>query len=330
MIGYVIRRVALALSLVWAVSFFGFVAFALTFDPLWQQRMCGAPCAHQVKVLTVQYHLNKPVLERYWIWLSDFVGHRFSFRGIGGFPINAQLLDAAKVTTELMACALLVTAIFAVVVGVASARRAGRPLDYLLRTLAYMSWSLPAFLVASVAVRWVVPSVGWFLLGVTAGLPPGAVAQGAPARAGGFVIWLRGMTLPVLTLSLGLIGLYSRYVRTALLTELHRPYAVTARSKGLTETRVAYRHALRNALPPFVSVLSLEIGAILGASLAIDYVFYMGGLASYFLGGLTQAADPYVLTAVVIVASCIVVLFMLVSDLAVGWLDPRTAATASR
>jgi peptide/nickel transport system permease protein len=329
MIGYAIRRILLALSLVWAVSFFGFIAFALTFDPLWQQRMCGPPCAHQVKVLTIQYHLNKSVLERYWIWLSDFVGHGFSFRAIGGYPINAQLLDATKVTTELMACALLVTALFAVGVGVASARRAGRPLDFLLRGLAYVAWSLPAFLIASVAVRWVVPSVSWFVLGGTPGLPPGV--QGAPVHLpGGFVMWFRGMTLPVLTLSLGLIGLYSRYVRTALLTELHRPYAVVARSKGLSETRVAYRHALRNALPPFVSVLSLEIGAILGASLAIDYVFYMGGLASYFLGGLTQASDPYVLTAVVVAASCIVVLFMLVSDLAVGWLDPRTAATASR
>jgi ABC-type dipeptide/oligopeptide/nickel transport system permease component len=326
MIGYAIRRIALALSLVWAVSFVGFIAFALTFDPLWQQRMCGAPCAHQVKVLTVQYHLNKPVLDRYWIWLSDFVGHGFSFRGIGGFPINAELVGAAKVTAELMACALVVTALFAVVVGVASARRAGRPLDYLLRALAYISWSLPAFLVGSVAVRWVVP-VGWFQIGtVPQGCPGCPISQ----PGSGFMTWIRHMTLPVLALSLGLIGLYSRYVRTALLTELHRPYAVTARSKGLTETRVAYRHALRNALPPFVSVLSLEIGAILGASLAIDYVFYMGGLASYFLGGLTQAADPYVLTAVVIVASCIVVVFMLVADLAVGWLDPRTAATASR
>ena len=330
MIGYVLRRIVLALSLVWAVSFVGFLAFALTFDPLWQQRMCGAPCAHQVAVLTVKYHLNKPVIERYWYWLSGLIHHQ-SFQSIEGFPITSELLNATKVTTELMACALVVTAFFAVIVGVASARRAGRPLDLLLRGLAYIAWSLPAFLVASVALRWVVPAVGWFLVGGTAALPPGAAFQGAPIpHPGGFVNWIRNMTLPVLTLSLGLIGLYSRYVRTALLAELHRPYAVTALAKGLTDTRVAYRHALRNALPPFVSVLSLEIGAILGASLAIDYVFYMGGLASYFLGGLTQAADPYVLTAVVVAASCIVVLFMFVADLAIGWLDPRTAATASR
>jgi peptide/nickel transport system permease protein len=327
MIGYVLRRLALALSIVWAVSIAGFVAFALTFDPLWQLRLCGtAACQAQIAHLTVAYHMDKPVLERYWIWLLGFARH--GFRAINGVPIATPLLHAARVTAELMAASVVVTAVFAVVVGVASARRFGRPLDLVLRGLAYVSWSLPTFLVASVALRWL-GSQGWFLLGAAQVYSP-IVGGEVTHRAGGFVTWLRVMTVPVLTLSLGLIGLYSRYVRTALLTELHRPYAVVARAKGLTETRVAYRHALRNALPPFVSVLSLEIGAILGASLAVDYVFQMGGLASYFLGALIQSADPYELTAVVVAASVIVALFMFVADLAVGWLDPRTGVAPSR
>jgi peptide/nickel transport system permease protein len=326
MIGYVLRRLALALSLVWAVSVACFVAFALTFDPLWELRACGTPqCRAQIAQLTVQYHLNKPVLERYWIWLSSLVRH--GFRGINGFPITSQLLTSAKVTAELMGAALIVTAVFAVIVGIACARRPGQPLDLLLRVLAYVAWSLPTFLVASLALRWLAPT-GWFLVGAPTGSVP-AVGGPVALPGGGFVNWIRGMALPVLTLSLGLIGLYSRYIRTAMLTELHRPYAVVARSKGLTESRVAYGHALRNALAPFVSVLSLEIGAILGASLAVDYVFQMGGLASFFLNALTQSADPYTLTAAIVAASCIVVFFMFVADLAVGWLDPRTAVTAS-
>lgn len=323
MIGYVLRRLALAVSLVWGVSVAGFIAFALTFDPLWQLRTCGTPpCQAQIAHLTVKYHLNKPVLERYWFWISDLARH--GFRGIGGAPVTSQLLHSTEVTAELMAAALAVTALFAVIVGVASARRPGRPLDVVLRTLAYVSWSLPSFLVASLALRWLGPK-GWFDFG---GVNVYGVG-GQVSHVTGFVSWIRIMTVPVLTLSLGLIGLYSRYVRTALLTELHRPYAVVARGKGLTEKRVAYRHALRNALPPFVSVLSLEIGAILGASLAVDYIFQMGGLASFFLGALTQSADPYTLTAVVVAASAVVALLMVVADLAVGWLDPRAVVSAS-
>lgn len=329
MIGYVLRRLLLAVSLVWGVSVVAFIAFALTFDPLWQLRTCGTPqCQTQIAQLTVKYHLNKPVLERYWFWLSSLAHHGLSFQAIDGTPINSPLLSAAKVTAELLAAALLVTAVFAVIIGVACARRPGRPVDVVLRVLAYVAWSLPTFLVASLALRWLGPT-GWFLFGQAQGQVSLPVGTTVVSHAGGFENWIRLMTVPVLVLSLGLIGLYSRYLRTALLTELHRPYAVVARGKGLTERRVAYGHALRNALPAFVSVLSLEIGAILGASLAVDYVFQLNGLASFFLGALTQAADPYTLTAVIVAASCVVVLLMFVADLAVGWLDPRTAAVAS-
>ncbi|MGH3009135.1 MAG: ABC transporter permease [Gaiellaceae bacterium] len=324
MIGYALRRLALAVSLVWGASFAAFIAFALTIDPLWSLRMCGSPCAAQVKHLTAAYHLDKPLLDRYWIWLSSLVRH--GFRDISGVPISSGLLESAKVTAELMASALAVTVVFAVVVGVASARRPGRPPDVVLRVLAYVAWSLPSFLVASVALRWLVPT-GWFLTGAAVGGLSECSNCAVHLPPGGFVIWIRSMALPVLTLSLGLIGLYSRYLRTALLTELYRPYAVVARGKGLTERRVVYRHALRNALLPFVSVLSLEIGAILGASLAVDYVFQMGGIASYFLGALTNSADPYTLTGVVIVASAVVAFLMFLIDLMVGWLDPRTVIT---
>lgn len=322
MIGYVLRRLVLMVSLVWGASVGAFIAFGLTMDPLWTYRMCGAPCAPQVKKLTIAYHLNKPIVDRYWIWLSDFVKH--GFRSIGGFPLSTSLLHAARVTAELMGVSLVLTISFAVAIGVMSARRPGTAPDTVLRVLSYVAWSLPSFLVASVALRWLGPT-GWFLIG---GFGQGINTYGVQGLtphlpAGGVVTWIRGMALPVLTLSFGLIGLYSRYLRTTLLTELARPYAVVARGKGLTENRVVYRHALRNALVPFASVLALEFGAILGASLAVDYVFQMGGLASYFLNSITQDADPYQLTAVVIAASTVVAALMYITDLLVGWLDPR-------
>jgi peptide/nickel transport system permease protein len=136
------------------------------------------------------------------------------------------------------------------------------------------------------------------------------------------------MTLPAVTLSLGLIGLYSRYVRTATLTELQRPYVTVARAKGLRESRVTLRHLLRNAVGPFVSVLALDISAIVGASLAADWVFGLGGLAAFFYNAI-QISDPFALTAVVVVIAIVVAVFMLLSDLALGWLDPRVRAGAA-
>ncbi|MGH3050293.1 MAG: ABC transporter permease subunit, partial [Gaiellaceae bacterium] len=182
-----------------------------------------------------------------------------------------------------------------------------------LRVFAYATWSLPTFLVGVFFLRWLVPH-GWFYIGRYPG--------------GGFVSWIRTMTLPAVTLSLGLIGLYSRYVRTATLTELRRPYVTVARAKGLRESRVTVRHLLRNAAGPFVGVLALDISAIVGASLAADWVFSIGGLASYFYNSL-QITDPFALTAVVVVIAIVVAVFMLLSDLLLAWLDPRVRVGAA-
>ena len=131
------------------------------------------------------------------------------------------------------------------------------------------------------------------------------------------------MTLPVLALAIGLIGVYSRYIRSAMVVELREPYVMVARAKGLSERRVLVRHALRNSLIPFTSLLSLELGGVIGASIAADAVFATGGLASTFLGALARA-DPFELTALFVMTAVVVCVFMFVGDALVGVLDPRT------
>ncbi len=213
-------------------------------------------------------------------------------------------------TAQLVAVSLVVV-LLSVLVGTVSARLPGSPLDLVLRGFAYVSWSVPTFVIGIELLVWLDRdrrySIG----------PPG----------GGFVRWLEHMALPVATLSLGLVGLYSRYIRSQMIVSLHEPYAVVARAKGLSERRVVVRHALRNSLVPFVSVLSLELGAVVGASLAADFVFNMGGLASLFLSALGNA-DPFELTALVLVLAAVVSAFITLADLAIGWLDPRVRVGA--
>ena len=318
MIAYALRRFALAVSLVWAVSFIAFVSFGLSFNPFYSLNLCGDSCKLQRDALAARFHLHDPILERYWIWFTGLFRHGFGSAAItsyGGRTIDAidpPLWRAAGVTAQLMATSLVLTVLFSVLIGVVSARRPGSAVDVVLRFLAYLTWSMPTFLTGVLLLKWLVP-LQWFRFG-----PPG----------GGFVLWVRTMALPAITLSLGLVGLYSRYLRTAMLSELHRPYAVVARSKGLTESRVTYKHVLRNSLVPFVSVLSLDVSAIVGASLAADWIFFRGaGLAGFFLASLGRA-DPFVLTAVVVVVAIVVAVFMLLSDLVVGWLDPRARVSA--
>jgi len=130
------------------------------------------------------------------------------------------------------------------------------------------------------------------------------------------------MTLPALVLAVGFVGAYSRYLRSSLLVALHEPYAWVARGKGLPEREVVRRHALRNALVPFTTVMALDFGAVFGASIAVDYVFNLGGLASLVLYGI-NIADPFVIEGTIIVTAAIVVVFGIAADVVCGWLDPR-------
>jgi peptide/nickel transport system permease protein len=188
--------------------------------------------------------------------------------------------------------------------------------------LAYFAAAVPTFLLCDLLRRAIVPRVTYTFTGGTPHATGGGWWFLVGEPTGGIVGWFRHMTLPVLALAVGLIGIYSRNVRSSMLVALGQPYVTVARAKGLPERRVAVRHALRNSLIPFTALLSLEVGGVIGASLAADAVFATGGLASVFLSSVNKA-DPFELTALFVVAAVIVCAFTFVGDVVVGLLDPR-------
>lgn len=333
---YVVRRLLLTVSVVVAVSFVSFVGFGLSLDPsypLWQQpRLQSFDRA--------VYHLQDPILSRYWRWATGLLHHGFGTTVSidvsafptphllsPGVPIGPALLHASEVTAALVGLSLLFVVVGSTLVGAIGAQQRRFRADLGTRALAYLGAALPTFLVADLLRRVAVPHQStlvtanryyvsthnqWFEVG-----PPSS----------GAVSWLRHLLLPAIALALGLIGVYARYVRSAMAVELGKPYITVARAKGLTEPRVFFRHALRNSLVPVASLLSLDLGGIIGASLAADGVFRSGGLASVFLGALGNA-DPFQLTAIVVMSAVVVCGFALAGDLVVGFLDPRlTTAT---
>ena len=211
--------------------------------------------------------------------------------------------------------------IFSLLIGTIAARAPGSALDVVLRTGSYVAWAIPAFVFAvlmQLLLRQLALSYDFKPLPVS-GLP----LQGEAGTGFHFVrVWAQHLTLPVITIAIGFIGAYSRYVRSAMLVSLGEPYAITARAKGLPEWRVITRHALRNSLIPSVSLLTLDFGAIFGATLVADFVFAQGGLA----GALQSAvydADPFEVQPLILVGATSVLLFSVLGDLVVSRLDPR-------
>ncbi len=332
MLVYLVRRLLLAAFVFVAASFVAFTVFAAPLDPLWKLRVGGDPrVSEKIAQLQEQFHLNEPAVEQYWLWVKGTItGSPEATRTVCGgtlrsgcdhFEVWPVVWSATGRTALLAGLSVLVIVVFSLLIGTITARWPGSPLDVVLRTGSYLTWAIPAFVVA-VLLQLLLTQVG-LSYDVepfpVSGLPlPGEAGSGLQFVA----IWAQHLAIPVLTISVGFIGYYSRYVRSAMLVSLGESYAVTARAKGDSERRVLTHHALRNSLIPFVSLLTLDFGAIFGATLVADFIFQQGGLA----GALRVAvynADPFEVQPLVLVGAASVLLFSLVGDLIAARLDPR-------
>jgi len=137
------------------------------------------------------------------------------------------------------------------------------------------------------------------------------------------------LTLPALALGLGFVGLEARYLRNSMLDVLDAPYITVARAKGLADRAVLLRHAFRNALVAFVPALVSDFALIFGATLVVDYIFQLGGLGSLFIGLLQlnvdalPALDTYAMVFALLLGALVLLIFSLLSEVALGLLDPR-------
>jgi peptide/nickel transport system permease protein len=317
---YLLRRAAVAATLFFAITAVAFWVLAAHLNPLYELLFQNPRPTERIDALTAAAHLHESLPARYWLWLKGIVAGGPGARTIlDHTPIWHPVLSAFVRTLELAAASLLVAVALALVTGVTAAANRARPADRLLRFVGYLTWSLPAFVTALV-----LQGAGIRLQQHTGfhAFVPGGPPTGAGAAY--VVSWFRHMTLPVVATSLGYFGLYTRYVRSAMLVTLAAPYTTVARGKGVSERRVRFHHALRNALIPLVAVVTLDLGAIVGTTIVADVVFGLQGLGGLFLASI-RVADPNQLEAILAAAVAAVIALSLLGDAVLGRLDPRIA-----
>lgn len=322
MLAFAIRRVLLAVGVLLAVSFGTFAFFATRF---------GSPATGPTKTLAPSFD---SALSLWWGWLRRLM-HGDTSTALGGNDVGAQTWQSLGHTVALLGLTAVLVAVFATLLGTLAATRAGSKLDLSLRGFSYVAWAVPGFLVALLlqsVFRWIGSESGFhpFALEGWPGqcnvnnliLPNcGPVTGGI---AGYALSFLRHMILPAIALAVAFIGVHSRYLRSSLLVALHAPYTTTARAKGLPERTVLLRHALRNSLATFVSVMLLDFAAIFGAALAVDWIFQLGGLGTLFLFEIqTAIINPYAVQLLLTLTAVMVVLSAVLSELVVSLLDPR-------
>jgi peptide/nickel transport system permease protein len=333
-IAFIVRRALLSLLVLGAVSYGSFVLIATKFSST-----CYSAYTPNGRVPPLA-DSTKHATSLWLSWVRGVPSGR-SFKDTCSAQGTADVLGGLGHTAALLGMTIAIVLVVSLAIGVLAALRARSWFDLGFRAFSYTAWAIPPFLLALVLQTGLISMTrhGWHpfpVSGWPASCPAGFFTCTAPAGShgiAGVAKVLQSLVVPAVALSVAFVGLHSRYLRSSLIAAFGAPYTNTARAKGLSETRIVLRHALRNSLGVFTSVLLLDLGAVIGASLAVDFVFRLGGLGLVFLGligGLGSQSgdgpkplDPYAVMSVLMVTAILVAVASLLAELVVVWLDPR-------
>ncbi len=301
-------------------SFFVFALAARAADPLDRLREHGAP-VEAIEERREQLRLEDNVAVRYGRWLSHAVRGDLG-TSHDGQDVGNLLVERMQVTLRMVTLAAALAVLAALAVGVAGAVRQYSGLDHALTVLSFVGLSMPAFWIAGLLKEYLAIRLNR-LIGMDIVF---TVGETDPSISGG--LWRRigdyagHVALPTLALMIAPVAVWGRYVRNSMLDVLSTDYIRTARAKGLAPAQVIGRHALRNALAPFVTLVALDAGHLIAGAVVLERVFAWQGMGQMLIDGV-RAADPNVVSAWLLVTAVAVFVGNLVADIAYGWLDPR-------
>jgi peptide/nickel transport system permease protein len=308
---YIIRRLLLAVPTFVGVTILLFLAIRLIpGDAVDQMASSGSITAAGKAQIRHALGLDRPWYSQYLRWgtglLHGDLGHSF----YSGDAIAADIGGRLPQSLELDALTIVAGLLIAVPIGVLAALRQNTWLDYAGRSAAILALAIPGFWPGTLLL--VIPSFLWH---VAPSLNYRTLTQDPLAN-------LSMVALPVLVLAVGISGLTLRLTRTQMLEVLHEDYVRTARAKGLSNSIVVLRHALRNALLPIVTLVGLQIPFLLGGTVVVEQLFNIPGIGSYLLLSISQRDYPAI-QGVDLVIAAVVILSNLAVDVSYGLLDPR-------
>ncbi|MBS7649213.1 ABC transporter permease [Candidatus Bathyarchaeota archaeon] len=310
MIKYVVRRLLLLPVVVLGATIIVFVTVrvvpgdpALAAVGFWSGK-------EQVELARKLLRLDLPIHIQYFLWLSDVFRGDLGKSFFSYKPVSEELIRRLPITAELSFFALIVGISIGIPAGVISAVKRGSFYDKIARFFGVFGFSIAEFWLGMMLV--IIFAVMMPLL------PPGGYVELSedPIRH------LRGMILPSLSLGLPIAAIYSRMTRSSMLEVLMQDYIRTARAKGLYERMVIYKHALRNAFIPLITILGMNIGYLMSGAVLIETIFGLPGVGSYLYEAIISRDFP-IIQGTVLVIALIFVLSNLLVDITYSLIDPR-------
>jgi peptide/nickel transport system permease protein len=263
-----------------------------------------------VNALREELGLNTSHTQRYVSWISGLLkgdlGTSYTYRS----PVSDIVADRLQVSVPLALYALTLTILIAFPVGVLAAAWRGSAVDLFVMGATQLGIAVPNFWFAILMVIVFAINLGWFSAG------------GFPGWDAGILAVIKALTLPAVALALPQASILARVMRSSLLDTLSEDYIRSARAKGLSRRQVMWRHALRNAMIPVLTIIGLQFSFLLAGAIIIENVFFLPGLGRLVFQAITQR-DLIVVESVVMLLVFAVVLVNFLVDLAYAWVDPR-------
>jgi len=320
MIGYTVKRLIFMIPLLLGITIICFVVMHLApgAPTDLETQMNPRVSAEMKERLRAMYDLDKPLPEQYLIWLNKLVrldlGVSFSS---DRRPVADKILERLPITIALNILSMILILMVAIPLGVLSAVHQNSFFDKITGVFVFIGFAVPTFWLALLLMILFGVQLGWLpISGIRSlnyeYLPPGMA----------FIDLIKHLIMPVLLSAFGGLAGFSRYMRANMLEVIRQDYITTARAKGLSERLVIYKHALRNALLPLVTILGLSVPGLIGGSVIFETIFAIPGMGQLFYMSV-MARDYPTIMGILFIGAVLTLLGNLLADLSYALVDPR-------
>ncbi len=311
MVSFILRRILQTIVVLFIVTFIVFILLHIVpGDPV--LTMLGTEAnPEQIAALRQQLYLDQPIVMQYVHWLNNALHGDFGRSLSYDREVMSLMMARIPITLYLSLVAMVFSVILGLLAGIICAVRRGSAIDAVITLFANVGVAMPVFWLAVLLVYFFGLRLAWFPV------------QGFTSPFTNLWQSLRESVLPIFLLSIGGIAMTARQTRSSMLEVIRQDYIRTARAKGLTERIIIYRHALKNAIIPVVTLQGMNLRMLVGGSVLIETVFNIPGMGRLLVNA-ALAKDFLVVQGSVLILGLVTCLANLLVDVSYGWLDPRT------
>ena len=263
-----------------------------------------------IAALRDQLGLNGSIVSRYFNWISGMLTGDFGISYTYRVPVSELIMARVWISLPLAIYALAISTLIAFPVGLIAAANRGRPVDLTIMGTTQLGVAIPNFWFAMILVLIFAINLRWFSAG------------GFPGWDQGVLLSIKSLTLPAIALALPQASILARIMRSSILDTLDQDYVRTARAKGLTRSQAIWRHALKNAMIPVLTIIGMQFSFLMAGAIIIENVFFLPGLGRLIFQGITQR-DLIVVESVVMLLVFAVITVTFIVDITYAAVDPR-------